>query len=157
LYDCTDGKEAVIARTTYPQDYPETLEWAKENDVGVIHLIRENFLKSIVYALTSKSKSPTVHAMPDLLRSRLTARVKQVEKYRSMFKSNRYYEVSSEAFATNGQLESRRLLEFLGVDQSVPLTFGLRKGHPELEQILENYEEIFQAFKDTEFEKFLAV
>lgn len=157
LYGSANGKKANIVRITYPQDYPETLEWALQNDVGIIHLIRENLLKSIVYALASKAKTPTIYVLPARLRSRLTARVSQIEKYRTMFRNKRYCEVSSEAFATNGQVESCRLLEFLDVDRSVPLTFGLRKGHAELEQILENYDEIFQAFKGTEFEKFLAV
>lgn len=156
LYGSTNDKKTVIVRIAYPKDYPETLEWALENDVGIIHLIRENYLKSIVYALASKANSPTVHVLPALLQSRLATRMQQVEEYRVMFKGKRYCEVSNEAFEANQEVESGRLLDFLSVDPSIPLTFGvIKQGNASLKEILENYEEVAQAFKGTVFEKYL--
>jgi hypothetical protein len=55
----------------------------------------------------------------------------------------------------NREVESRRILDFLAVDSSIPLAFGLRKRNPELVDILDNYEETAQAFKGTVFERYL--
>lgn len=168
LYASVDGPKAVVVRIVYSQadKYPEALEWAIENDVGIIHLIRENYLKSIVshftskkrgeYHSTSKVRPITVRLSPHLLKRRLTKRMKQVEKYQAMLKNRRYCEVSYESFVANREVESRRILDFLPVDQSVSLTTDLRKQNPDsLEDILENHEEISQAFKGTAFEKYL--
>jgi LPS sulfotransferase NodH len=170
FYASVDGPKAVVARIVYSQahKYPEALEWAIENDVGIIHLIRENFLKSIVSHFTSKRRGvfhstskvgPTpIHLSPDLLKRRLTVRTKQVEKYRAMLKNKRCCEVSYESFVANREVESRRILDFLSVDPSIPLTTDLRKQNPDsLADILENYEEVYQAFKGTAFEKYLVM
>jgi len=154
LYESGNDPKAVGVRIIYPQEYPEVLEWVIENDVSVIHLIRENFLKSIVYHSTSKTE-PVVHLSPHLLEKRLAARLNQIETYRAMFKDKRYCEVSNEAFVANPELETRRMLDFLGVDQSMPLTLGLQKQNPELADVLENYREIAETFKGTIFEKYL--
>lgn len=168
VYASVDGPKAVVVRIIYRQadKYPEVLKWAIENDVGIIHLIRENHLKSIVshftsekrgiYHSNSKVEPTTVRLSPYLLKRHLTVRTKQVEKYRAMLKDKRCCEVSYESFVANREIESRRILDFLSVDQSIPLTTDLIKQNPDsLEDILENYEEVAQVFKGTVFEKYL--
>lgn len=168
LYASVNGPKAVVVRIVYSQadKYPEALEWAIENDVGIIHLIRENSLKSIVSHFTSKKRGvyhsaskvgpTTIHLSPSLLKRRLAIREERVEKYRAMLKNKRHIEVSYESFVANREVESRRLLDFLSVDPSIPLTTDLRKQNPNsLEDILENYEEVAWAFKGTIFEKYL--
>jgi len=154
FYAADHGSKAVVVRIVYPHEYPEVLEWALENQVGVLHLIRENFLNSVVYYATSK-REPSVRLSPEILKRRLIERTRQVETYRAMFENGRYYPISDESFMANQQDEARRLLDFLGVDPSIPLTFGPREPNPELADILENYEEIAQAFKGSVFERYL--
>ena len=154
LYTPINGPKAVVVRIAYPHEYPEALEWTMENDVGIIHLVRENLLKSIVYYSTSKAR-PTIHLSPVVLKRCLIEREKQVEKYRALFKNKHYCEVYDESFMANREVETRRILDFLAVDSSIPLAFGLRKRNPELVDILENYEETAQAFKGTVFERYL--
>jgi hypothetical protein len=44
----------------------------------------------------------------------------------------------------------------MSADSSIPVTTDLRKQNPDsLEDILENYEEVAQAFRGTAFEKYL--
>jgi LPS sulfotransferase NodH len=168
LYASVNGPGAVVVRIVYSQarKYPEALEWAIENDVGVIHLIRENSLKSVVSHFTSKKRGVyhsaskvgpiTIHLAPSLLKRRLAIREERVEKYRAMLKNKRHIEVSYESFVANREAESRRILDFMPVDSSVPVTTDLRKQSPDsLGDILENYEEVAQAFKGTAFEKYL--
>lgn len=165
-----DGVEAMGVRLAYSQadKYPEILAWALENDVGIIHLVRENSLKAIVsdftarkrgvYHSTSKVKRITIQLSPRKLKRRLTGLMKRIEKYRAMFKGRRYCEVSYESFVVNRETETKRILDFLQIDQVVPLTTNLVKQNPDsLEDILENYEEIAQALKDTIFERYLVM
>jgi hypothetical protein len=154
LYTSSKGSKTVVIKISYPNEYPEALEWATENDIGVIHLIRKNLLKSIVYHSTSRAE-PTVRLSPRIVKLCLAERIKQIEKYRSMFKNKLYYEVFDESIMANREIASRHILEFISVNQFIPLTYGLRKKNPELEDILENYEEMAQALKGTIYEKFL--
>ena len=154
LYASGGSSKAVVVRIAYPHEYPEALTWALENDIGVIHLIRTDYLRSIAYYLASETR-PTIHVSPDVLKRHLTERLQQVERYRSMFSNGQYCKVSDESLVANRETESRRLLEFLAVDSSIPLTFGRRKKAPELKEILENYDEAVRAFKGTSFERYL--
>jgi len=170
LYAPADGPKAVGLRLAYGQadKYPEILEWAMENDVGVIHLVRENCLKTVVsdftaqkrgvYHSSSSVERVTVRLSPRKLKRRLTWLTKEIEKYRTMLKDRRYCEVSYESFVANRDAEARRILEFLHVNQCVPLTAGLMKLNPDsLEDILENYEQVARAFKGTAFERYLTM
>ncbi len=154
LYTSSKGSKTVVIKISYPNEYPEALEWATENDIGVIHLIRKNLLKSIAYHSTSRAE-PTVRLSPRIVKLCLAERIKNIEKYRSMFKNKRYYEVFDESIMANREVVSRHILEFISVNHFIPLTFGLRKQNPELEDIIENYEEMAQALKGTIYEKFL--
>jgi hypothetical protein len=56
----------------------------------------------------------------------------------------------------NREAESRRVLDFLNIDQVAPLTTDLVKLNPDsLEDMIENYEEVKQALSGTDFEEFL--
>lgn len=170
LYTPADGVEAIVVRLSYIQvrKYPEVLEWALENDVGVIHLVRENSLKAIVshfsarkrgvHHSTSGAKRVTIRLSPLRLKRRLGRLTRQIEKYRAMLADKRHLQVFYESFAANRDAETRRILDFLGVDQSVSLASDLVKLNPDsLEDILENYEAVAQGFRGTAFEKYLAM
>ncbi len=163
-----DTVKARGIRLSYEQahKYPEILEWIIEHDVKVIHLIRENSLKAIlsqftaqkreVYHVTSKVERVTVQVPPDKLKKLLTKRTNNIETYRRMFKDRPYCEIFYESFVANQETETRRMLGFLQIDHFMPLTSNLVKQNPDsLKDILENYEEVAQAFRGTAFEKYL--
>jgi len=73
-----------------------------------------------------------------------------------MLKDKRHIEISYESFVANRDAETQRILDFLNIDQFVPLTTELVKLNPDsLQEIIENYEEVKQALSGTASENFL--
>jgi hypothetical protein len=170
LYRPVDGVRAVGVRLSYIQarKYPEILEWAQENDVGVIHLIRKNSLKAIVshfcackrgvHHSTSEVGRVTVRILPLRLKRRLQRLSREIEKYRAVLVDGHHLELYYESLTADQGAEMQRVLDFLGVDQSVSLTSDLVKLNPDsLADILENFEQIARAFKGTPFEEYLTM
>jgi LPS sulfotransferase NodH len=169
FYVPANGVKAVGIRLAYIQAniHPEVLEWAIKNDVSVVHLVRENSLKTVVSNVTAKKRRlhhatskveqvTTVHLPPRKLKRHLTWLTERIKKYRTMLGDKRYLEISYESFVANREAETRRLLDFLNIDQFVPLTTDLVKINPDsLADIIENYAEVKQALSGTAFEKFL--
>jgi hypothetical protein len=67
-----------------------------------------------------------------------------------------YLEVTYESLVSEFDTEIRKVLKFLRVDKTMPLSSDLVKVNPDsLENIVENYEEIKQALISSEFKNFL--
>ena len=92
------------------------------------------------------------------LRRDLTRRARLIEKYRTMFADKPYLEISYESFVANRDADTRKVLQFLGIDEFMPFESDLVKLNPDsLEDIIENYEEVVRALKGTTFEKYLVM
>jgi hypothetical protein len=174
LYTPANGVKAIGLRLLYEQadKHPEILDWAVENEVAIIHLIRENPLKAVVYTeaslkrglLHSTSRAEPVLKLrlsPARFKMQLTRLTQQIEKYRATLVNARYLEVSYEELASRQKDETQRVLDFLKINPDAPLTIepGERKLNllpDSLEDILENYEEIKRALRGTAFERFLS-
>jgi hypothetical protein len=165
-----DKVKATGIRVSYGQTekYPVVLDWVKESNASVIHLIRKNPLKAIVshftakkrrmYHTTSKVNKVTVRLSPRKLRREATKRLYEIEKYRRLFKHQHYYELNYESFIEDRDDETHRILDFLGIDKFVSLNSNLVKQNPDsLDDILENFQEIKKAFKGSIFEKYLVM
>lgn len=169
VYTPPNGVRSVGIRVIYEQadKHPQVLDWAAQNKVGIIHLIRENALKTLVSAetirkrglahSTSKVATVTVGLSPFKLKMQLTRLTRQIEKFRAMLKETRHLEVSYEALATHREAEIGRVLDFLQIEPHGSLTTNLVKLNPNsLQDIIENYDEIQRSLNGTEFEKFLS-
>jgi hypothetical protein len=67
-----------------------------------------------------------------------------------------YLEVRYESLVSVFETEIRKVLKFLEVDETMPLSSDLVKVNPDsLEDIVENYEEIKQALIGSEFKNYL--
>jgi LPS sulfotransferase NodH len=168
LYRPTNGVKAVGVRVIYAEadKHPEILKWAVENEVGVIHLIRKNSLKTLVSSETARKRGlshstsqvnpVTIRLSPLQLKLKLDRLTQQIDKYRSRLKGTPHLEVFYESFVANREAETQRLLTFLRIDQFIPLTTNLVKLNPDsLELVIENYAEVRQSLSGTVFEKFL--
>ncbi len=169
IYTPANGVRAIGLRLLYEQadKYPEILEWAVENNVAIIHLIRENSLKTVVYTeasfkrglfhSTSRVEPVTpIRLSPDRLKTQLSKLTQQIEKYRMRLENVRYLEVFYESLVANRTAETRRALDFLEINPIPSLTIdAVPIKHESLESIVENYDEIKQALSGTAFEKFL--
>jgi LPS sulfotransferase NodH len=155
-------------RLSYEQSrkYPRALEWSLENGIRVLHLTRENILKAILSNLIAKKRgvthatSPlprvTVRVPPGELKKLLIDREKLVERYRKRLQGGHHLEISYESFLARRESETRRILDFLGIDHFVPLTSQYVKQNPDsVAEILENYAEVARAFAGTPFARYL--
>jgi len=148
--------------------YPELADWAKDNDVKVVHLIRKNILKTYVSSLTApihKMHHPregenisTVKIQLDLKNviKELNARLNEIDIQRERYASCTYKEIFYEDFIENQAEESIKLLDFIGADSKHLLKSTLVKINPDsLKQVVENYEEIERALKGSPLEEYL--
>ncbi len=148
--------------------YPQISQWVKQHDVKVIHLIRDNLLKTYISTVTAaihKMRHPRegaviktvkIHINPKELLKELNLRAALIDTQRRMFSDCRCHEVYYENFVANRSEESVKLLRFLGVDEGHELTTDLLKINPELlADLVENYEEIRTILKGTPHEKYL--
>jgi len=164
----TEGVLAKGIRLSYEQvrKYPDILPWVLENDVRIVHLVRENALKAIVSHFTAKKRGfahatsqvakVTLRLPPEELLALLVQREREIDRYRALFQDRPCCEVSYESFLARKEEETRRLLAFLGISRYAPLTSRLVKQNPDsLRDILENYDEIARALRGTPFEKYI--
>lgn len=168
LFAATGDVDAIGFKLMYNQarELPEVVQWVKEHNAKVIHLLRVNMLKTFVshsvarargvYHSTKALEPIKVRLDPAKVLAALTRTTQLVETYRGIFAGNPYLEVTYESFAAHRDDESRRVLEFLNVEPLLPLTTDLVKINPDsLERLIENYEEIVRALKGTAYEPFL--
>jgi hypothetical protein len=168
LYSKHHNFEAVGFKVNYSQTrmYPATISWIIQNEVKVIHLIRNNLLKRLVsnkIAITRDlhhSKKPIkpikVYIDPKILVADFRRRQKRFDKYRKLFKDFAFLEISYESLVAAQDTETRKVLKFLGINQVIPLTTDLVKVNPDcLEDLIENYGEVKQTLVNTEFENSL--
>ena len=148
--------------------YPALATWARNNDARVVHLIRKNILKTYVSSLTApihkmhhpregeKISTVKIHLDPKAAIKELNARLREIDEQRKYYSSCEYIEIFYEDFVENQAVESTKLLNFIGADVDHILKSTLVKINPDsLDQVVENYEEIEEAFKGTPLEEYL--
>jgi hypothetical protein len=177
IYDFLDDLYARPAKATavgykisynHADKYPTAMAWLQQNEIKIIHLVRSNLLKTYLskktawkrrlHHATTPSIAPVKVRVPiRRLRRDLKRRTKVIEKYRAMFGGSPYLELSYESVVAQPEREIRRILQFLDIDQYVPLTTNLVKINPDtLTELIENYDEVEHAFQGTIFEKYLS-
>ncbi len=164
-----NNTQAVGFKLMYPQirQLPEIVDLVKEQNIKVIHLIRQNTLKVIASHQAAKKRKlyhitrpldciSKVHLTPRKVKSSLVYLTQQVQMYRQVFANNPYLEVTYESFVANRDYETQRILKFLQIEPFVPLTSPLVKINPEsLSDLIENYDEIVRILRGTTFEHLL--
>jgi hypothetical protein len=137
----------------------------KSENLHVIHLIRKNALKIYLSRLT-KRKRGIAHSVyrveevkvwvnPKTVLNHLSWIVSRQEKMR-LFLYNPYLEITSEYFFNNHSEASKKIFDFLGVDQCEVRLPSLKKLNPDsTRQVIENYDEIAQILRGTPYECFL--
>lgn len=171
LYAENHGTDAVGFKVNYSQinRYPVVVSWIKENDLRIIHLIRSNLLKRLVSHKianirdlrhsTRSVETTAVYIDPTILIEDFRRRQDRFARYRKRFADDfkkPFLEVEYESLMADFESEMHRVLEFLEIDDFMPLTSELVKVNPNtLADIVENYDEVKQALAGSEFEPFL--
>jgi hypothetical protein len=171
MYKSGSPATVVGFKINYSQirKYKATYAWVKKNDVKIIQLVRYNLLKRLVshqiantrnlLHSTQAVETIKVRVDPKILVEDFQRRQKRFVRYRERFTKDLkvpYLEVAYESLLANHDQEMRRTIEFLGLGDHLPLTSDLVKVNPDsLEDIIENYSEIKNYLKHTEFENYL--
>jgi len=171
LYAERHDVKAVGYKVNYSQikKYRVTISWIEQNDVKIIHLVRDNLLKRLVSHKIARArnlmhstqavKPIKVRIDPKNLTEHLRKRQIRFDNYRKLFievLAVPFLEVSYESLLADHDAATRKVLTFLGIDKFMPLTSELVKVNPDsLEDIIENYSEVKQTLINTEFENFL--
>lgn len=148
--------------------YPQVVDWSVQNSVKVIHLVRENILKTYVSTVTAKLhkmhhphlgdkiKTATLELDCDVLIAELARRTQDLENNRVLFKGAPYLELKYEDFVQHREAQSKRLLTFLGATDTGPLESTLVKiNPPNLSDIIINYHEVEKALRGGPYERYL--
>ena len=154
----------------YTQMNPYMTQYIKDNDFYIIHLIRKNFLKTILSRETAKARS-MYHASPEdsvkavkvtldteTLMSDLNTINNEVSENREVFNGCPYTEVYYEDLVENKDEVSKSIFEFLGLDPNgiSEMEFPLKKINPDnLEDLIENFDEVERVVSQSEFKAML--
>ena len=171
LYAEHHNESAVGFKVNYSQikKYQVTISWVKHNDIKIIHLVRNNLLKRFVSHQIAHTRNlmhstqPVepikVRIDPEILKKHLRKRQRSLDTHRKLFTETLdvpFLEVSYESLVADHDTETCKVLKYLGIDKSMPLTSEFVKVNPDsLEDIIENYSEVKQTLMSTEFENFL--
>lgn len=170
LCTISKDKKAVGFKLMYNQNNDILKRIIRENDFHIIHLIRRNYLKVIISRETARIRS-LYHVTENVAIN--TAKIKldssdileklleiknEVIENRKEFGQLKYVELFYEDFILEKDLETKNILEFLGLkNQDLKgEEFPLKKiNSDKIEDVLENYNEIEAVVKESEFRAFL--
>ncbi|MEL4893929.1 Stf0 family sulfotransferase [Crocosphaera sp. Alani8] len=168
IYTSPTHVNAVGFKFMYSQDrmIPEVLQWVRNNGVKVIHNTRLNLLKTLVSRETARKrgiwasdeKLPIVKINLDIhkLKLELEKMEKKVSHYRDWCRETDNIEVSYESLINNQKEEIQTILEFLEIPSSGLLTTDIVKMNSDnLRDIVENYEEVCDTLRGSNFEQLL--
>lgn len=149
-----------------PYEFPMLLRNIHNGDIKVIQIIRRNVLKTYLSRLSTKA-SGRYHAKSDIDVATLfvdTSRlISELDKIRAenawwsrLLSGTNYMVVEYESFTANKEAESRRMLDFLGVNRYEVLASTNRKINPDdISQLVTNYSDMEAVLQGTRYECYL--
>lgn len=150
------------------EQHPEIIKCLKGTGTKVIHLIRQNVLKTHIsyksapiHKMHHPRQGDTVkhvrlHLDPDTIILELGKRLHRIEAMKALVQDMPHLEIFYEEFTRDRQAQAAIIQPFLGMEEVLPFQSDLMKINPDsLEDIVENYQEIKGVLTGTEFEKFL--
>ncbi len=163
-----DMDKAVGFKLMYGQlkDYQFLQKWIEDNNLYIIHLIRNNPLRVYISRLlmkkrgvshsTSRIKDEKVFVNPNTIVSKLNQIVKISELMKKNFTYNPYLEITYEDFFNNYTKTSETILDFLGIENCQISMPSLRKTSlNSVKGIIENYEAVVSSLENTLYKGFV--
>lgn len=163
----TGAHQAIGFKLMYNQSrqFPTIIPYLKSQQVKVIHVVRENTLKTLVSRLTARVRGK-YHSTVQLgaikislpiatLVKRLQGIEYQSRQWGEVFGGDNYVRVVYEEFVQNQSEESARIVDYIGV-RKLAIESPLVKLNPDdLSDIVENYDQVVRVLKGTPFERYL--
>lgn len=168
FYSEVPAAKAAGFKVMYNQISEGFDDYLFNNDVSIIHLIRENILKIIVSAESARVRN-LYHAEKETKIEKIKVRINTnnlleiiqnkyaaVQSHKDRYKNLPYLETYYEKIVDNFDKEISKVFEFLGVSSCDGLDVPLKKINPDsLSEIIENYDDVVNKMKGTPFENFL--
>ncbi len=157
------GYKLMYSQTRWlPYSFPSALAYIKKNSLSVIHVVRENVLKTHLSREVARkrkvyhAKSKTEIKKIDIDTGNLVAELKKIqaenEWWKRTFSGGDYISVPYESFVSDKEKESRRLLAFLDIDNYQELvSSNVKITSDTLSDVIENYTEVVRCLESTEF------
>ena len=153
--DMATGFKLMYSMTSwFPYQFPTVMSYIKQHDLAVIHLTRENVLRTHLSRVTARArnvwhtdkthnkKKPVVVPPEKLLRA-LDKIGQQDELWRNKLANLTPLSMTYESLVRNLGESSGDILSFLGVDNEVGLQSSLKKINPnDLRKVIENYDAV---------------
>jgi hypothetical protein len=147
----------------FPPKFPMVTKYLIKNNVKIIHVIRKNLVKVLVsretakktgiYRSNAKMKHIKIHLPTENLLKKLSELENENNKWEKLFTHSPYYKAYYEAFVTDKDNESRKLLSFLDITEFGQLSTPIVKINPDkLKDILDNYTELKNLLSNTKYE-----
>jgi len=146
---------------------PTVVNYAKEQGLKVIHVVRDNALKTMisrslakrtgVYHVKGETSEKTRITIPtSTLISDLYSLRSEDEEWSREFDANPYFKVHYEEFVQSPERIASEMLDFLGMGDDKKLTSPHKKVITSgLEDVIENYDDVKRTLDGTEFAGFL--
>ena len=149
--------------------YFEIADYLKYHDFKIVHIVRENLLKTHISQIRARHTGVYV-ARNDQQQIKIALPRSQILKDLDNIKNQNYIltqsieqlglcccTVSYERLQSQKNDQLHRILEFLGVESSVNLSPKSAKiTSDDLSQVIENYDEIYSLLKNSEYKKYLS-
>jgi Sulfotransferase family len=143
--------------------YPMVLPYLRRHNTRVIHIVRENVLKTLVSRTTKRvtnvasSTKPVARAPVTLPAEKLPAQLERLRRSNEAWKKEThgmpYLRVTYEDFVAERERELGRMLEFLEVDNLPDVKSSMVKVNPDdMREIIANYDAVERSLKGTPFE-----
>lgn len=168
FFSCSAAYNAAGFKIMYGQLNKQIEQWLFANNVSVIHLIRQNILKTIISLATAEKRGvyhvdEGTHIEPvkvkldiSTLLPEIKLRCEQIEFYRKKYGTLRYREVIYEDLTRDLTGETLKIFDFLGVENRTGMQVPLGKINPDaLEEVVENYDEVKKALIGSGFEEYV--
>jgi hypothetical protein len=163
------GQQAIGFKYMYgqarrlPRRFPSVVDYVRDNQITVIHNIRNNYLAVQVSRVLARqtgiyhSENPVQARQIDLHATALPGQLRKLRDQDLDWKNRMYnvpyLRVNYEDLVADQRRESERILEFLGVTGVCELKTSLRKVAPrQLSEAIRNYAEVRSVLIGTEFE-----
>ncbi len=162
------GFKVLDHQLTPGQGRPGFLDLLSQDpDIRVVHLTRGNpleTLRSLTQAYQTRrwiarstrdlEDMPTVGLTPGQCRRFFERSERFAARVRRVFAGHRVLELIYEEFCAEHAAQTRRILDFLGVPvQPLAVAALLKQENRELPAVVENYRELRDAFRGTEYER----
>lgn len=160
------GFSAVGFKFMYSQNkpFPMVQPYFIKDQVKIIHVVRNNPLKTVI-SRESKKVNKFAHSKSQIHVKKFYIKTTNlINTLNRICKENKYWDkafdnypsyikVSYESYLKNKASEERRMLSFLEVNQQADLTSSLVKINPDkIEDIIENYDEVFKCLYNSPYE-----